>query len=287
MYPQQLENKYWLSYYSQIFSFVEIDSTFYKIPSKFMVSSWNKRTPEDFKFTVKFPRILTHEYSTKTVLTDIEKTISMFMESIKPLKKKILAFLIQFPPWLKIMEGIDYLRTLRSFLDDSFRYAVEVRHPSWFNDMAYHFLRNRNFYLVWSQQELLATPPVKTSDFLYLRLIGDRSIQEKDFGKIVKDRQREITNWSNILKDFEKNELELKMAIISANNHYAGFGPITANMFAQVANIKGALRNNFPILDFKKPSLIEQSLDLDDYRCKYGNSKKRKARQTFLSEFFK
>ncbi len=287
MYPEQLENKYWLSYYSQIFSFVEIDSTFYKIPSKFMVSSWNKRTPEDFKFTVKFPRILTHEYSTKTVLTDIEKTISMFMESIKPLKKKILAFLIQFPPWLKIMEGIDYLRTLRSFLDDSFRYAVEVRHPSWFNDMAYHFLRNRNFYLVWSQQELLATPPVKTSDFLYLRLIGDRSIQEKDFGKIVKDRQREITNWSNILKDFEKNELELKMAIISANNHYAGFGPITANMFAQVANIKGALRNNFPILDFKKPSLIEQSLDLDDYRCKYGNSKKRKARQTFLSEFFK
>lgn len=43
-YPQELENQYWLSYYSQIFSFVEIDSTFYKIPSKFMVSNWNKRT---------------------------------------------------------------------------------------------------------------------------------------------------------------------------------------------------------------------------------------------------
>ncbi len=82
-YPQNLENQYWLSCYSQIFSFVEIDSTFYKIPSRFMVDNWNKRTPQDFRFTVKFPKTITHEYSPKTVLTDLEETISIFMDSMK------------------------------------------------------------------------------------------------------------------------------------------------------------------------------------------------------------
>ncbi|NOJ29902.1 MAG: DUF72 domain-containing protein [Nitrososphaeraceae archaeon] len=286
-YPQHLENQYWLSYYSQIFSFVEIDSTFYKIPSKFMVSNWNKRTSQDFKFTVKFPKILTHEYSSKTVMTELEETLSVFMDAMKPLRKKILAFIIQFPPWLKIMEGMDYLRTLENFLDNSFRYAVEVRHSSWFNDMAYHFLKDRNFCLVWSQQDRLVTPPIKTSDFLYLRLIGDRSISEKDFGKIVKDRKNDLINWSNILKDFEKNDTELKMTIVSANNHYAGFGPMTAKIFAEAVNDKEALKDNFPILDYTKPSLIEHSSDFDKSKYEgYESDKKRKTRQSFLSEFF-
>ena len=60
-YSKELDNRYWLSYYSQIFDFVEIDSTFYKIPSKFMVNNLNKRTSENFKFAVKFPKVITHD----------------------------------------------------------------------------------------------------------------------------------------------------------------------------------------------------------------------------------
>ena len=66
-YPKDLDNKYWLSYYSQIFDFVEIDSTFYKIPSKFMVNNWSKRTPNNFRFKtvgiklVRMILILKHE----------------------------------------------------------------------------------------------------------------------------------------------------------------------------------------------------------------------------------
>lgn len=252
-----------------------------------MISNWNKRTPQDFKFTVKFPRVLTHQYNNTTIMTDLEETLSMFMESIRPLKKKILAFLIQFPPWLKIMEGMDYIKTSENFLDDSYRYAIEIRHPSWFNDTTYHFLKDRNFCLVQSQQDRLKTPQVKTSDFLYLRFIDDRSISEKDFGKIVKDRQKEINNWSNILKDFEKNESELKMTIISTNNHYAGFGPMTAKMIAQTIKIKDALKITFPILDFKRPSLLENTYSDDDLHKEIENNKKRKTRQSFLPEFFK
>jgi len=51
----------WILYYSKIFDFVEIDSTFYKILSKFMFNNWNKRTPENFKFAIKFLKIITHD----------------------------------------------------------------------------------------------------------------------------------------------------------------------------------------------------------------------------------
>jgi uncharacterized protein YecE (DUF72 family) len=68
-----------------------------------------------------------------------------------------------------------------------------------------------------------------------LRLVGDRSIDEKDFGRIQKDRLEELRKWSyevNRLKD------EAKFAIVAANNHYAGFGPATANFFRKMLGLK-------------------------------------------------
>ncbi|MDW0134951.1 MAG: DUF72 domain-containing protein [Nitrososphaeraceae archaeon] len=78
------------------------------------------------------------------------------------------------------------------FFDDTYRYAVEVRHPSWFSDLAYNFFSNNNICMVWNQLDKIQSPPVATSDFVYLRLIGDRSIKEEYFGKIQKDIEREL-----------------------------------------------------------------------------------------------
>jgi uncharacterized protein YecE (DUF72 family) len=91
-----------------------------------------------------------------------------------------------------------------------------------------------------------------TSDFLYLRLIGDRSIDERDFGNIKKDRRKEMQLWTNILKDIQKNEKNVKTAIIAANNHYSGFGPMTAKLFAEMMELKDKVRP-FPIIDYKIP----------------------------------
>jgi uncharacterized protein YecE (DUF72 family) len=74
-------------------------------------------------------------------------------------------------------------------LDKRFRYSLEVRHPSWFNDSVYEFLRENNISLIWSVRDKLQSPPFRTSDQLYTRFIGDRSISERDFGKTVKDRR--------------------------------------------------------------------------------------------------
>lgn len=78
----------------------------------------------------------------------------------------------------------------------------------------------------------MKTPPVVTTDFIYLRLIGDRSIQEKDFGRIQIDRVREMQKWAgSINKTVQEDDERIRLAIVTANNHYAGFGPGTVNIF--------------------------------------------------------
>ncbi len=150
---------------------------------------------------------------------------------MKPLKDKLLALLIQFPPYVKITEGLEALKQYDFFFDDSFRYAVEVRHPSWFSDLAYNFFSNNNICLVWNQLDKIQSPPIVTTDFVYLRLIGDRSIKESDFGDIQKDREKEMKYWAHKFKAIQENEKDVKTGIVAANNHYAGFGAATANMF--------------------------------------------------------
>jgi uncharacterized protein YecE (DUF72 family) len=89
-----------LPYYSQIFKYVEIDSTFYNIPSELMVKNWNRRTPTNFRVTVKFPKSITHNKSFKNV----EKELTLFYEGMAPLKDKILTLLIQLPPSYELKE---------------------------------------------------------------------------------------------------------------------------------------------------------------------------------------
>ena len=244
-YPSNMDNSSdWLSYYASVFDYVEIDSSFYRMPNLFTVKNWLKKTPENFKFTAKFPKVITHDKHLK----DVSRELEYFHQSMLPLRDKTLALLIQLPPSLKITEGLDNLRQVVSELDTKFRYAVEVRDRSWFQDLAYNFFANNNICMVWSQLAELRTPPIVTTDFLYVRLIGDRSIDEKDFGKIQKDRVIEMKKWSSKIKRVSKQEegggrKNINLAIVSANNHYAGFGPGTANIFRKMVDLPEATWN--------------------------------------------
>lgn len=252
-YPSNLENAKWLNYYSQIFDYVEIDSSFYRTPSVFMVKNWSKRTPENFRFTAKFPKVITHDKRLKNV----DRELELFFQVLDPLKSKTLAILIQLPPSLTISQGLEGLRQLLRTLDNTgFRYAVEVRHNSWFQDLAYNFFTDNNICMVWSQLANIRTPPIVTTDFLYIRFIGDRSIQERDFGSIQKDRISEMRKWARNLNAVPKQETRaeeegeaimgrgrknnINLAIVAANNHYAGFGPGTANLFRSVVGLPQA-----------------------------------------------
>jgi uncharacterized protein YecE (DUF72 family) len=235
-YPPNLESSEWLKYYSQIFDYVEVDSSFYRIPNQFMVKNWFKKTPDNFRFTAKFPKVITHDKH----LVDVDKEVEVFLNNIEPLHEKTLALLIQLPPSMEIMSGLEGLRQLVPLVDKRFRYAVEVRHQSWFQDLAYNFFADNNICMVWSQLAGMRTPPIVTTDFLYVRFIGDRSIDEKDFGKIQKDRVSEMRKWARRVKRVEKErgkEEEISLAMIAANNHYAGFGPGTVNIFRKMVGL--------------------------------------------------
>jgi len=203
-----------------------------------MVKNWYKRSTQNFRFTAKFPKIITHDKR----LNDVDKELERFFEAMRPLADKTLALLIQLPPSLKIFEGLERLRDLVRTLDTRFRYAVEVRHSSWFQDLAYNFFVNNDIGMVWSQLAELQTPPIVTTDSLYLRFIGDRSIQEKDFGRIQIDRVLEMQKWADGIKAIQNERL--KLAIIAANNHYAGFGPGTANIFRNMLGLPEAKWEN-------------------------------------------
>ena len=135
-----------------------------------------------------------------------------------------MALLIQLPPSIDIVEGLDALRNILPYLDKGYRYAVEVRHRSWFQDLAYSFFANNNLCLVWSQLADIHTPPIVTSDFVYVRLIGDRSIHEKDFGTIQIDRIKEMKNVARNFKrdsDAGVNMSGGKFSIVAANTMQA------------------------------------------------------------------
>jgi uncharacterized protein YecE (DUF72 family) len=199
-----------------------------------MVKRWASVTPDNFRFTVKFPRLITHE---KRLSSESEKALQYFFHVMRPLRHKILALLLQLPPSLTAKEGLKKLKAIIHMLDSDFRYAIEVRHQSWFDNKEdfYKLLSDNNICLAWSQLDTIQTPAELTSDFLYLRFIGDRSIDERDFGRVQKDRLREMQRWS---VEVNRPENSVKFAIIAANNHYAGFGPATANSFRKMVGLK-------------------------------------------------
>ena len=274
-YPKEMENRAWLPYYSRIFNYVEIDSTFYNTPSESMVKNWERRTPENFRFTAKFPKIITHEKKFKNVQRELE----LFYQRMAPLKEKLIALLIQLPQSYKLKEGLEDFSSYNFFFEGEFRYAVEVRHSSWFSDLAYNFFKNNNIAMVWSQMDILQTPPVVTSDFVYLRLIGDRRLEENQFDKIRIDRIEEIRNWANKMKEVNQNEKDVKIGIVAANNHYGGYGPGTVDIFRQNMDMEKLSFENVDVAKINRDMQMETTSNFNNRK------QSKKGKQTSISDF--
>jgi uncharacterized protein YecE (DUF72 family) len=262
-YPKKMESKDYLSYYSKFFQFVEIDSTYYHIPSRSTVRGWRDKTPTDFRFSLKFPKIITHEKK----LEDVTKPLSILFYALEPLIDKTLTLLIQLPPFLSEKKGFNPLQDMIRHLDKRFRYSLEVRHSSWFNDNVYDFLKENNISLVWSVRDELESPSILTSDQVYIRFIGDRSISEMDFGKIVKNRRNEMLEYVKQVRDFQNEHSSIRDVLIAFNNHFAGFGPQSVNDFLKLMNM----------------SEIDWKTELE--RCENNSSQSNGRHQSSLPDF--
>jgi uncharacterized protein YecE (DUF72 family) len=233
-YPKSLESKNYLEYYSKIFDYVEIESSFYRIPNTSTTTRWSEITPDDFRFTMKFPKKITHSKRLKEVESDME----YLHKVLTPLASKLACLLIQLPPSMTMKEGMKKIPELP--FDKRFRYAVEARHKSWFDNKVYSFFKKNDICLAWSQVEDMKTPTVVTTDFVYLRLMGDRSIPDEELGTIKKDRTDDMKGWAAAINKLSKDK-KIKNGFVPTSNHYAGFGPSTANMFRKLVGLKPAI----------------------------------------------
>jgi len=220
-YPKALPKSEFLRHYSSIFDTTEINSTFYAIPNPSVVKKWHADTPNHFKFTAKLPQIITHENR----LRNLSPQLEAFLQSMKSLGHKFLLTVVQLPPSLSYEEAKPKLESLFSYFPEN-NLVIEGRHKTWFSDSAIRYFSEKNICLAWSDVAGVENPAPLTSDFVYLRLIGDRTIPEKEFGRLQKDRTIQMKVW---IEKLEKIRDQTSYAMIMANNRYEGFGPATAN----------------------------------------------------------
>ena len=230
-YPSGTKSSDFLKVYSRIFDLVEIDSSFYGVPEASSVEKWKISVPSNFSFTAKMPQTVTHDLRLRNAVNEARS----FIDVICKLEEKLAMILIQLPPSLSFQEGYKNLKSLVEELPSDFRYAVEFRHNSWFVDDTFFMLSENKMGLVWSEIPYSKVPPITTTDFVYLRLVGDRSIDEEEFGKVLRDRSKEIEYWAKEIKG--KEEL-IKRAYVLSNNHFQGFGPATINLFRRVSGLE-------------------------------------------------
>ena len=196
-YPEDLVSKEFLAYYAKHFGTVEVDSTFYRIPRRQSVLDWKEQTPEGFVFSLKFPQVITHV----KMLKDCEEETSVFLERVALLEEKLGVLLLQFP-YNFGTEQVPLLRDFLQTLPKTHRYAVEVRNRKLLNHDFYSVLRDHNVVLAWADSPFMPQISEVTSDFIYVRWVGDRRRVKGTLGRIEVDRTAQISAWAEKLKPF-------------------------------------------------------------------------------------
>jgi len=165
-YPADLPPDRMLAHYATRFPTVEINNTFYRLPSEGMLLEWAAQVPERFTFAIKGSRRITHDRR----LQDVGDLIDYLVRNVSVLGPRRGPLLFQLPPNLK--KDLPRLEAFTSLLPAGWSIAIEARHPSWFADDVYDHVRSRGIALVTSDQEdgTDPAPIVPTADWGYLRL---------------------------------------------------------------------------------------------------------------------
>jgi uncharacterized protein YecE (DUF72 family) len=252
-YPPKTAPADMLLYYGTQFDTVEADVTYYRIPSQTMVKNWFLRTPDHFLLSAKFPRSIVHAGTGKTpdsnriLIPDIVGNDALtFLDVMGELKHKCGPLVLQFPYFNKTVfskpeQFTDRLAVFLDWLPDGFRYAVEIRNRNYITDGFLDILRDHRIPMVWVDLPYFPHPEhltdrfnIITSDYLYIRLIGDRREVEKcthTFDRIVVDKSKRLAAWTNVVKRSMHHVSEIFMY---ANNHFAGHGPDTIRQIRQM-----------------------------------------------------
>lgn len=164
-YPEDLPDADRLAYYASRLGAVEINNTFYRMPTRSLLEGWDDQTPDDFTFVLKASRKITHFKK----LTDCDDAMEYLVDVSRALGEKLGPTLIQLPPYLK--KDVELLRDFLALVPDDFPAAMEFRSSSWFDDEVYAALEEAAVALVASDRDGRPEPPVvRTARHGYARL---------------------------------------------------------------------------------------------------------------------
>jgi uncharacterized protein YecE (DUF72 family) len=207
-YPEDLPTSKMLAYYSERFPSVEINNTFYRMPSAGTLEGWAETVPEAFTFVLKISQQVTH----RKRLREVEEPVEYFFRVARTLGPRLGSVLVQLPPNLK--KDLTRLGDFLRLVPPDARVALEFRHPSWFEDDVMDLLRGVNASLCIAHDENLEAPFMATADWGYLRL---RQVQYDD---------AELARWVDRVK-----AQSWSRAYVFFKHEDAGTGPRLAARF--------------------------------------------------------
>jgi len=207
-YPEELRNKDWLSFYTQTFSTVEVNSTFYHVPQDKTMDAWRDNTPEDFVFSLKMNRLITHHKKLKGV----NGLLKQFLDKAARLGDKLGVVLHQIPP--SVAKDVPLLAAYIKLLPKEMRHAVEFRHESWSDEETFTLLESEGVaYCIISAPDL-ATHLRATAPFAYIRMHGQGGWYASCYG------DADLKKWALEIRKLAK---EKRDGYVYFNNDYRGY----------------------------------------------------------------
>ncbi len=252
-YPEKIDKKDMLGYYTGAFNAVEINSTYYAIPGARTFESMERRTPPGFKFVVKAHKDMTH------VDVPVLETFETFLRSIEPVRNsgKLGCVLAQYP-W-SFKAGSDSAAALRSFKGrvGDLPTVIEFRNAGWVNDDTFNLLRELDFGFCCVDEprlEGLMPPVVKvTSDIGYARFHGRNAKKWWKFEELHERydylySEEELREW---VPKAEEIDSQAETTYLFFNNHFHGKSAQNARMFARMLGLPPVQSRGSGILNFE------------------------------------
>lgn len=214
-YPQGTKDSEQLVYYLKFFKSVELNNSFYRLPSAQTFNNWRKAVPADFVFAVKGSRFISHM---KKLNVDKE-SISIFFKSVNTLKEKLGPILFQLPPKWKL--NVERLAHFLQILPKKRRFAFEFRNQTWYNEEVYALLQKYNCSFCIYELEHHLSPIITTADFVYVRLHGPGARYAGSY------TTKQLSKWAKICSNWLEQGTDVYIYFDNDQLGYAAFNAQT------------------------------------------------------------